>query len=160
VNAQRVRADLDYRLAVLEVRLPSLRAQIEDIPRLVAQIVASLGMTDKPEAARLRTPEFLEQLMRHDWPGNVRELRNYVERSLAYRDENLPPLGGAPAATDEAPISLRRSLKDARDAVERRYLQELMRQHGDNLARAARVAGVERAFLYRLLSRHGLRPER
>ena len=163
VTARRFRSDLYYRLAVLRVRLPPLRERREDLPILLEHLLDSLGAKG-PEANALRTEAFLTEVARHTWPGNVRELRNYVERCLATR-EHAPPegaeespvsQGGEPAAVD---ISI--PLKVAREACvndfERRYLTELLRQHGDNVTAAARAAGVDRIHLYRLLWKHGLR---
>jgi transcriptional regulator with PAS, ATPase and Fis domain len=156
VNTQKFRSDLYYRLAVLEVRLPPLRERLEDLPELVEHMLKSLGAADKPEAALCRTPEFLADLRRHSWPGNVRELRNYVERCLALNQ--MQPLGGA----DELPVvDVTQPIKIARDrwtrAFERRYLEEILERHGGNVAAAARAAGVDRIYFYRLLWRHGLR---
>jgi DNA-binding NtrC family response regulator len=156
VNAGKFRADLYYRLAVLEVRLPSLRERTEDIPLLVEHILENLGASDRDEAAPIRAPEFQAHLAQHGWPGNVRELRNYIERSLALQ---APPPGGpgpAPAYLDQT-----RPLRVAREAwiraFERGYLEDLLKKHDNNVTAAARAAGVDRIHFYRLLWKHNLR---
>jgi two-component system, NtrC family, response regulator GlrR len=157
VNARRFRADLYYRLAVLEVRLPPLRERREDLPVLVEHLLGTLGAADDPRAAGLRTPWFLAELERHSWPGNVRELRNYVERALA----DITPLEPAPVTSDHVTIDVARPLKEIRNdwirALERRYLDEIVRRHDGNITAAARAAGLDRIYFYRLLWRHGLR---
>src|SRR5688572_11375850 len=160
VNARKFRSDLYYRLAVLDVRLPPLRERQEDIPGLVEHILDSLGASDKPEARLLRTPEFYAELSRHPWPGNVRELRNYVERCLALR-EQTPIVAGDRGAEPGLNVDVSQPLKVARDAwtraFERRYLEEILGRHNGNVTAAARAAGVDRIYFYRLLWRHGLR---
>lgn len=153
VNARRFRSDLYYRLAVLEVRLPPLRDRPGDLAPIVEQLLSSMQVTEA-QAAPLKSPGFYAQLSRHSWPGNVRELRNYVERCLALRDQ--PPLAETKPEGSEmtGPIQ---PIRNARDAFERRYLEALLKTHEGNLSAAARVAGIDRANLYRMLWRHGLR---
>jgi two-component system, NtrC family, response regulator GlrR len=159
VNAQRFRSDLFYRLAVLEVRIPPLRQRADDLPLLVQHLLAQLGAQDRPQ---LRTAEFLDGLRHHSWPGNVRELRNYVERCLAL-DESMPPgKSDEPPPTDVAPaIDVTRPFKSARDQwlgdFERRYLAGVLEAHQGNVAAAARAAGLDRIYFYRLLWKYGLK---
>ena len=160
VNAGRFRPDLYYRLAVVEVRLPPLRERMEDVPLLVERILESLGAAARPEAELLRTPEFMAEVLRHAWPGNVRELRNYVERCLALRESG--PLQAAGGEGDaELGVDVASPLRAERgrwvQAFERRYLTELMKEHGENVTAAAQAAGVGRVQMYRLLWKHGMR---
>ena len=159
VNAGRFRADLFYRLAVLDITIPPLRERTEDLPLLIEHVLSMLGIADDPRAAPLRAPEFSARLVAHPWPGNIRELRNYVERCVAFEAE-LPLL---PAASDD-PLSLldpHQPLRVVRDRwgrlMERTYLERLLELHGNNVAAAARAAGVDRVHLHRLLARCGLR---
>jgi transcriptional regulator with PAS, ATPase and Fis domain len=163
VNTQRFRSDLYYRLAVLEVTLPPLRARVGDLPALVARLLDGMGASAARRKA-LVTEAFLGELARHAWPGNVRELRNYLERALAFEDLALSPAtrGRESAAAGAAPeIDLSRPLRDAREAwlrpLERKYLEGLVAKHRGNLTAAARAAGVDRITFYRLLWKHGLR---
>jgi two-component system, NtrC family, response regulator GlrR len=171
VNTKRFRADLYYRLAVLEVRLPALRERPEDVPLLVEHILTGLGASRRPEAAVLRGEAAAADLMRHPWPGNVRELRNYVERCLALADRSVlstPEVdaeAGAGATLDrERPLpdaAAGANLRSARQSwlreFEKRYLEELLAQNSGNVSAAARSAGIDRKYLYRLLWRNGLR---
>ena len=158
VNAQRFRADLFFRLAVVQIRMPPLRERPEDLSLLVDAILEQLGMTDHPLAATLRTQAFRDGLAGHAWPGNVRELRNYLERCFVLRAP-LPPAGSADA--DPAPGGEPVPLKVARErwlrVFEHAYLQDLLARHDGNVSAAARAAGVDRIHLYRLLWRNGLR---
>jgi transcriptional regulator with PAS, ATPase and Fis domain len=157
VNERRFRSDLYYRLAVVEVRLPPLRERADDLPLLVDHILASLGASG-PAADKIRSPAVMGHLARHRWAGNVRELRNYLERCLAL-DDATPP-GPAPAEATGAP-DFDQPLKIARErwtrAFERRYVEELLRRHDGKVAQAARAAGVDRMYFYRLAWRYGLK---
>jgi len=162
VNARRFRSDLYFRLAVIEVTLPPLRDRPEDVPALVEALLESSGQGALPEAEELRSGRWAAGLLRHPWPGNVRELRNAIERLLALPDLPLEALAATGGATStEGLVDPRLPLRVARDRwvrfFERRYLEELLRQHGDNVSAAARAAGVDRIHLHRLLSRVGLR---
>jgi DNA-binding NtrC family response regulator len=159
------RGDLYYRLAVVEVHVPPLRQRKEDVAHLVrlfleragaAQLAAQVGGTA------------LERLERYHWPGNVRELRNVITRAVALSGpdddfQSLPfVLRPTAAAPDEAPaFRADRPFHEAKDELiarfEREYLADLVQRAGGNLSQAARLAGLERKFLYKLLERAGLR---
>jgi len=157
VNAGRFRADLYYRLAVLQIRLPPLRQRADDLPLLIEHILHGLGAADSDAAALVRTREFVADLARHAWPGNVRELRNYIERCLALREPGAAP---SPSA-DPPPVDLKLPLRAARDehlrAFERAYLRQALAAAGNNVTAAARIAGIDRIYFYRLLWKYGLR---
>ncbi|MBL9103023.1 MAG: sigma 54-interacting transcriptional regulator [Myxococcales bacterium] len=160
VNAGRFRADLYFRLAVLTIPMPPLRRRPEDIPDIVDELLAALGVQGEV-AASLRAPAFVARLQRAAWTGNVRELRNYLERCVVLRamgplDEQAEPAGGGPAVDPTAPYAAERQRAIA--AFERAYFAGLLRLHGGKAARAAEAAGVDRAYLYRLLRRHGIDP--
>jgi two-component system, NtrC family, response regulator GlrR len=147
------------------VEMPPLRERREDLPMLVENLLERDGAAHSPAAVALRTPEFLARIARHDWPGNVRELRNYVETCLALSDQAPPPggdEGGAIGGTSGGPpVDPSLPFRTARDRwlrwFERRYLEDLLRAHGDNVSAAARSAGVDRVYFHRLLRRVGLR---
>jgi transcriptional regulator with PAS, ATPase and Fis domain len=157
VNEHRFRSDLYYRLAVVEVRLPSLRERADDLPGLVDRLLAQMGKQDDPQADALRSPEFIATLARHRWPGNVRELRNYLERCLALREQ--VPLG--PAADDGPMPDLDQPLKVARErwtrVLEQRYVEGVLSKNQGNVTAAARAAAVDRMYFHRMLRRYGLR---
>ncbi|HVZ72214.1 MAG TPA: sigma-54 dependent transcriptional regulator [Polyangia bacterium] len=163
VAAHKFRSDLYYRLAVVEVKLPPLRDRLPDLPLLVEHIVRNLGNVDEQTMSVVRAPEFQAALGRHNWPGNIRELRNYLERCVALRDFAAPQLQDAvpSAASPESAVNIGQPLREAREgwvsAFEKRYLEELLRVHENRVSAAARAAGVDRIYFYRLLWKHGLR---
>ena len=156
VNARRFRSDLYFRLAVLVVTLPPLRDRAADLPQLVAAILDDLDAPPSAMATALRGGELLPELLRHRWPGNVRELRNYIEACLVHQEP------AAPAVTTEEPtIDIAQPLRVIRERwvrhVERRYLEQLLVLHANNVSAAARAAGIDRVHFHRLLARVGLR---
>jgi transcriptional regulator with GAF, ATPase, and Fis domain len=165
VSAGKFREDLYFRLAVVPIRIPPLRARREDIPALVRSILS------KTRGAEGLVPSerTMEWLLQHDWPGNVRELRNLLERA-AYmsaaagsRELLLPslPTGGGDAAEDFFRFSLAETYREARtrveDEFERRYVAWLLARHGGNLSAAARAVQMDRKHLHVLARKHGLR---
>jgi DNA-binding NtrC family response regulator len=153
VNSGHFRADLYYRLAVVRVRVPSLRERLTDLPELVAGLLRGLG-ADATQLARLTKPDVIHRLEASAWPGNVRELRNYLERSLILNE----PAAVDPPMAEGGILPLAEARHRALVAFERRYLEDLLGQHGGKVAAAARAAGVARVYLYRLLGKHGIKP--
>lgn len=173
VNHKRFRSDLYYRLAVLQVKLPPLRDRLDDVPALARHFLDALEKRSRRpiDTSFLRTPEYHAELRSHQWPGNLRELRNYVERCYALREAVRLEPEGAPAAEPEprSPGGLplvdpTLPLREARDQwtaeLERRYLEALLARHDGNVREAARAAGVDRVYLYRLLWKYDLKKGR
>ena len=160
VNAGTFREDLYYRLAVVEVALPPLRARAEDIPALAQRFFARLS----PEGGAL-PEDFLRMLAARSWPGNVRELRNFIERSVSLGF--VAPTAAAtssrvaPRPDMESLVPLHLPLKEARntwiESFEEIYLRAMLRKTGGNVTRAAELAGVSRRFLQRLAARLGIK---
>ena len=155
VNAGRFRSDLYYRLAVIRVELPPLRRRRADIPILARRLLQQLGATGDAIDS-LFTDELHGKLQGAAWPGNVRELRNYLERCLVF--EELAPLAST-ALDDSGKDYSQLCYADARDNAlrdfERGYLQSLLERH-ERVSAAAKHAGIDRTYFYRLLRRHGL----
>ncbi len=156
------RGDLYYRLAVLEVQLPALRSRRDDIATLAAAFLRRQGSAATPCGGNLA------KLVAYDWPGNVRELRNVISRAVALAKpeasfDEMPILLQPPTAPPIAAPShdLDRPWADVKseaiEALERAYFERLIARHGDNLAEAARVAGIERKYLYRVMEKLDLR---
>ncbi len=150
VKAGRFREDLYHRLGVIVARVPALRERAEDIVTLTRHF---LGDRAQPDA------ESLAALTAHDWPGNVRELRNVVERAIALGVELSPALiGGSHTSLVAVDPSLpfREAKSQLVDAWERDYVAAVLASCEGNVSLAARRAGMDRAYLHRLLKKHGL----
>jgi len=158
VNAAAFREDLYFRIAVLPLVLPPLRARKDDIPLLFRHFLGG-RQTVEPVSER--------ELAEMPWLGNVRELRNFVERACAIgaKDALQPSRAaegpGASAGGAEVPaIAFDQPFKEFRerwiDHGEREYLQRLLERHGRNVPAAAEAADLDRTYVYRLIRKHGL----
>lgn len=158
VNANTFRLDLFFRLAVVKLDVPPLRARVEDLEQLITHFLREAGSEATLDS--LFPQDTLSALRAHQWPGNVRELRNLVESTLAMGEppvlEPAPPSGTGPFLPGPE-----RTYKDARaellNRFEAQYLAKLMAVTKGNVSAAARHAKMDRSHLIELLQRHGLR---
>ncbi|HEY2289148.1 MAG TPA: sigma 54-interacting transcriptional regulator [Thermoanaerobaculia bacterium] len=166
VSEGRLREDLYFRLKVIDLTLPPLRERRGDVPLLMEHFLRKHWR--RPEESPRWTARAERALLSYAWPGNVRELESAVERACVLArgselDLDLLPAeiaGAAPGPTIEPvfPELTTTALSEAReaavDAVDQRFLAELMRRCEDNVSRAAREAGFHRGSLQKLLARH------
>ncbi|MFC0510079.1 MULTISPECIES: nitrogen assimilation response regulator NtrX [Asaia] len=170
ITLGRFREDLYYRLAVVPLRLPSLRERREDIPAL-AQHFLQRYAENAGLAPRELSVDALAALQSYEWPGNIRELRNLMERLLIMmpngqdliRADMLPSTvsQGAPSMTrlDAGADVMALPLREARDLFETQYLQVQLLRFGGNISRTANFVGMERSALHRKLKQLGVTPE-
>jgi DNA-binding NtrC family response regulator len=173
VRAGALRRDLHYRLRVVPIHLPPLRERREDILLLAQHFLTTFwnrhrGHEGSPPP--LFSAEGRRALMAHPWPGNVRELRNVIEHLSVLAEsgreveaESIPFLEEEGEISGSSP-SLRQLIQGfeyhaARDRVladfERGYLEYVVSESKGNISDAARMAGVDRTTLYRLMEKHG-----
>jgi two-component system response regulator HydG len=160
VKAGKFREDLWFRLRVVPVRLPPLRERREDIPALIEHFVQKhalrLGRQPlQPDAAAMRA------LLDHGWPGNIRELEHAMERGLLLAQGSAITLADLPPELTPAPASEGGAggegrFQRAREAFERRWFEDLLREQGGNVTEAAKAAGLNRSTVYDKLNRYGL----
>ena len=159
VNAGSFRLDLFFRLAVVKLDVPTLRARVDDLELLISHFLREAGSEAK--VSDLFSKDTLSALRAHQWPGNVRELRNLVESTLAMGEP--PLLEPSPPTGDRLP-GPERTYKDARAELlhrfEAQYRAKLLEVTKGNVSAAARHARMDRSHLIELLQRHGLRSER
>jgi len=152
VKAGRFREDLYHRLGVIVARIPALRERAADVPTLVEHFLGANA--PRPDAAALAT------LAAHDWPGNVRELRNVIDRAVALGVELSSALVGGGGGTARAAVDPSLPFREAKgqliEAWERDYVVGLLGRCDGNVSLAARRAGMDRAYLHRLLKKHGV----
>jgi two-component system response regulator HydG len=157
VASGRFREDLYYRLRVVALRVPPLRERREDVPILAEHFLRRSASLSRRRVEGF-TPAALAALRTYSWPGNVRELENVVDRAVALTTggvvdvDDLPKemvavAGSAPGPAGVAPLSL--------DEVVRRHVLQVLKSAGGNKAEAARLLGVPRRTLYRMLERFG-----
>jgi DNA-binding NtrC family response regulator len=167
VNANRFREDLFFRLSVVHLEVPPLRRRKDDLAMLTEFFLCK-QMGDDAMTKVLDFEKAISSFQQYDWPGNVRELRNLVE--LASYSEKHPIdlstflyLGRMKTKQDENPVSINddRPFKDAKNGLikdfEKGYIKRLLDRHEGNISSAAREAEIERAYLQRLVAKHGLR---
>jgi DNA-binding NtrC family response regulator len=152
VNAGRFRTDLYYRLAVVKITLPPLRERTDDLPMLADHLLGRLGVSAEAREGLLQ-PDFLAALRHGAWTGNVRELRNYLERCLVFREPLPLPSEHVP----EESLSYDDARERAIAEFERRFAERLLARHDGKVATAAAAARMNRAYLYRILRRHGIK---
>ena len=152
VAAGQFRADLYYRLRVVEIVVPPLRERAGDLPLLATTLVRrAAAAVGRPEP--VLAPDALAALARHTWPGNVRELENCLTRAVVVasgdviRAEHLV-LG---AAAPEAPGKL-----GTLDEMERDHVLRVLAATRGHKARAAQILGISRPRLDRILARHDI----
>ena len=156
VREGKFREDLYYRLHVVALRVPPLRERREDIPVLAEHFLREYAaQSDRPIQGF--STKAMEALRAYAWPGNVRELENAIERAVALAPGATVEMGDLPervllrestaaeAGTHRDRVSL--------DEVTRRYVMEVLAETGGNKTEAARILGVPRRTLYRMLER-------
>jgi DNA-binding NtrC family response regulator len=168
-----LRTDLYYRLCVVPIHIPPLRDRPTDIPLLADHFLARYWTQHRTGRRPSFTPAAIQALQARAWTGNVRELQNVIEHTVVLLDEgadiqpqDLPNLSGSPGPdpVGRAPFSYEamadETYHDMRERVlmdfERGYLQWLVARAGGNMSKAARIAGVDRTTLYRIMEKHGL----
>ncbi len=156
VREGRMREDLFFRLNVVRLNLPPLRARSEDIPPLVHEFIEEFSRSNNKEIAAI-TPAALRALQEYRWPGNVRELKNCLESMIVLTRNPVLDLEDLPArirpeqpGEPEAPAEL--NLKK----MEKSAIAAALRQASGNKSRAARLLGLSRRTLYRKLEEYGL----
>jgi two-component system response regulator PilR (NtrC family) len=168
-----LRRDLYYRLRVVPIRVPPLRERVEDIPILAQHFLSHYWRRHRQKGPAVPTlsAAAIRALQNRAWPGNVRELQNVIEHAVVLLDPGAEvqpsdlPFLDEEAAPQEATRTVRmHRVEDKyhaeRDRVieefERNYLVWLVGQTSGNMSKAARIAGVDRTTLYRLMEKHGL----
>ncbi len=162
IEIGRFREDLYYRLNVISVSIPPLRARMEDIPILVEHFLAKFNTENRKSVARV-SPEAMDRLLSYPWPGNVRELENVVERGvvLARGDEiglDLLPsdLSQRVVLPDAASLPEGVRFYDAVGRFERQLIEGALRRTGGVQKHAAELLGLKPTTLNEKIKRLGI----
>jgi two-component system response regulator HydG len=171
VREKRFREDLFYRLHIVPIRLPPLRARTEDIEPLVRHFIAKLARRTGKEISGVE-PEVIAALRAYRWPGNVRELENIVEQAMVFAEgarlklSDLPAnIIGQPQRQPEVEVTPAGELKintsgaslpDILDQVEKALLEQALARARGVKSECARLLGVKTSALYYKLEKHGL----
>jgi two-component system nitrogen regulation response regulator NtrX len=166
IAAGKFREDLYYRLNVVPIHVPPIRERREDIPMLAQYFAATLSAREGIPP-RTFTQDALERLSSLDWPGNVRELRNTVERLLILAPDSqisardIDRLAGQRALDDAglATLTQCRTFEEFKDAAERAFLLNKLREFDWNVSETARAVEMPRSNLYKKIERYSLSRE-
>ena len=154
-DSGKFREDLFYRLSVVTIPVPPLRARGDDLRLLAEYFLEFYGRQHKRRIKGF-TQAALRAVQAHAWPGNVRELENRIQRAVILaQDAYLRPedLDLQSAGGSQEPLP---TMQVARDEAERRLLVEVLTRNAGNVTRAARDADVSRPTLHDLMHKHGL----
>lgn len=160
IAQNRFREDLYYRLAVVPIRMPSLRERPQDVPALIEHFLAQFCARNnfRPKTV---DPEIFPVLQSYPWPGNVRELRNMIERmAILTPDETI--------SMDSVPVEVRRyretapksTVQEARESAEREHILRALESSEWNVSSAARTLNMERTNLHKRMRALGITRER
>ena len=159
VKAKRFREDLYFRIQVMPVVLPPLRERGQDVVLLAEEFLTRYGAEYGRGKFHLsRSAE--KALLSYHWPGNVRELENRIQKALIQAVHGVVQpkdlgLDDVQAMAKESP----RTLKEAREAVERELISRTLKDAGANLTLASTILGVDRKVLREIMERIGLKKE-
>ena len=153
VSSGQFREDLFYRLNVLTLSVPPLRARRGDVP-ILAQHFYQRCIVDKKTRVEGFSKQAIAAMVAYDWPGNVRELFNRVQRAVVMTDRRMITPVDLGLAIEEGQISI--GLETARTLAERDAISITFNRVGRNVTRAAQELGISRMTLYRLMEKHGI----
>jgi len=147
------REDLYYRLNVISIHLPPLRARKEDIPLLARHFLERFSLELNRPVFSLH-PDALEQIQAYHWPGNIRELRNIMERAVVISQGNeiLPqdlPFSSAAAGPNPPPV-------ESLEGMEKNHIRQLLHQNNWNISKTAEKLKIDRQTLYNKIQKYKL----
>ena len=154
----RFREDLYYRLNVVQMHMPGLRERKEDIP-LLADYFINIFKQERGVKHLGISEKAMDKMLTYNWPGNVRELRNALERGVVMGNgleilaEDLPIF--TPRANDPA-MEVGLTLKEALDRFKKEFIVINLKSTRGNRSRAAKVMGIQRTYLSRLISKYNI----
>jgi two-component system nitrogen regulation response regulator NtrX len=150
------REDLFFRLSVIPIHVLPLRERREDLPLLTEHFLECISMEYGRPVKKI-SKEAMELFYKYDWPGNVRELRNTVERLIIMTPSETI------TAKDVSFINVKptdyfslKTLKDAREAVERDFILRKLQENNWNISKTAEALQIERSNLHRKIKAYGL----
>ena len=164
VDEKRFREDLFYRINVVQIEVPPLRARAGDVLPLAQHFIKRIARRSKKPVRGISAPA-ARLLVDYDWPGNVRELENCMERAVALCRLDEITVDDLPAKVQEhqsAKIVITTASPSeliTLDEMERRYVRQVLAAVGGNKTHAARILGLDRRTLYRRLGEPSALPD-
>ena len=167
IYENRFREDLYYRLNVIEIEVPTLRARLEDIEDLVTEKIKELNIELGADVERATAPA-VNFLKKYNWPGNVRQLHNVVERAMNFskgkeltKEDFQVAMTGTCAAGEKTKTKMiqssRCSIEEARNNAEKQLIEDTLKMCGNNKTKAAGCLDIARPLLYQKMKRLGIK---
>ena len=152
------REDLLYRINLITLHLPALRARAGDIPILAARFLRTVGQVYGRDDVRIG-PEAMRWLVQQPWPGNVRQLRQWIERTVLMIDRPVLEIADFQMIAAMEPQEAARDVLPpvgsmTMDEIEKAMIVKSLRHHGGNVSRVAEALGLSRAALYRRFEKY------
>lgn len=168
VNGGAFRQDLYFRLSVATVEVPPLRDRKADIP-ILAKYFLSRQAAEFGDATPNLSQEVIDWLSRQAWPGNVRELENRLYQAMIFKRgggltvslftkkeaEFRPP---EPPVAHQTPLTLDEARRRALEVVDKEFLSSCINRAGGSISDAAKMAGINRESMYRLIRKYEIKP--
>jgi two-component system nitrogen regulation response regulator NtrX len=162
VSTGSFRQDLFYRINVLPIEVPPLRARRNDIPALATHFLQEVCIAYNFPHKQI-SPTLMTALMKFDWPGNIRQLRNVIEQMAALSETGILSEADLPdyltkgsSEIGEISAYTGASLKDARDEFEKQYIINALNSTGWNITKASRLLDIERTYLHKKIKLYNL----
>ncbi len=156
VNENKFRQDLLYRINTVEIKVPSLRERLEDLPELIDHFLKIYCKKYNMPLKRLGTST-IKRLEKHTWPGNIRELQHAVERAVIMSEATvLEPNDFFLSQIDENKTNEIDTTNLNLEETEKILIRKVIDKYGGNISKAAKELGLTRASLYRRIEKYGL----
>lgn len=159
MKAGTFREDLFYRIGVVSLTLPPLRERGDDVLLLAEHFIDKYSETTSKHL-RGFTSDAIEAMKKHSWPGNVRELENRVRRAMVMATGAFIGVDDIELGADDgivpSAVTVSTTLKEAKGILEKRLVEEALKQSGGNILRASEALGISRPTMYDLLKKHGI----
>jgi PAS domain S-box-containing protein len=159
IDARRFRKDLYYRLNVISLHIPPLKARPDDIIPIARHLLRQATPATTNEEIRL-SPAAIHALLTHAWQGNVRELSNVLDRALSTMSgevidlTDLPlPFKRPPCGSDTACVA---PIREVQAGAEKTAILSALKQTGNNKAKTASLLGIHRTLLYKKMKKHSI----
>lgn len=153
------REDLYYRLNIVQIRMPALRERKSDIPLLANHFLDRFKVERGIQNLKLSS-QAAEKMKNYEWPGNIRELQNAIERAVVMGDgpeilpEDLPIFGSRSCETG---LEVGLTLNEALNRFKKEFIQLNLENTSGNRSKAAKIMGIQRTYLSRLITKYSLR---
>lgn len=158
VREKRFRSDLYFRLSTIPITIPPLRERRDDILTIAHRLLRELASSFRRPNVALH-PEAEAALLRYSWPGNIRELKNVLERAILLAEQELIRVRDL-RFEESPPAAPLAGLQLTLAELERRYIEQVLREEGGHVDSAAVRLGIPRSTLYQKLKRFGTTRER